>query len=66
MTRLRSSLSRFQPVEPMDPAEIERRKREAWQREGLIVARPEEIPSEWLAMGMTAWANERFGPRRGR
>lgn len=64
MTRLRSSLSRFQPVEPMDRAEIERRKREAWQRDGLVVVRPEELPGEWLARGVTAWANERYGQRR--
>lgn len=64
MTGLRSSLSRFQPVEPMGRDELERRKREAWQREGLVVVRPEELPGEWLARGIAAWANERYGPRR--
>lgn len=64
MTSVRSSLSRFQPQSRMDAGEIEQAKREAWQREGIVVARPEEIGSEWLARGMTAWANERYGQRR--
>ncbi len=63
MVPLRSNLARFMPVEPMDADAIEAHRRRAWREAGMVTVRPDELRSEWLARGIEAWANERFGPR---
>lgn len=55
-----SSVYRMGPkAEAQDPLEqwgrVERMRREAWRRHGLILVKPEELP-EPLASGIRAWA----------
>ncbi len=58
-----SSLGRFVPREETDPAELERKAVEAWRRRGKGLVDPQEIDSEWLKRGITAWLNKRYGER---
>jgi hypothetical protein len=63
---LRSSLAAHVAVEPAGAEQLDRMRRAAWHRQGVVMLRPEEIEAghPWLAQAARSWAIEAFGARK--
>ena len=63
MTGVRSFLSRHQPCEPASADELERMRRAAWRKQGVVMLRPEDIADDFLRQALINLAVARYGPR---
>ena len=59
----RSPLGRHVRSEP-SPLELEDMRKLAWQQQGVVMLRPEEVVDPWLRQALVNEAVRRYGRRR--
>jgi hypothetical protein len=64
MSELRSSLSRRQPRPPMEAEQLRRMRAEAWQGQGIVVIRPEDVEDDWIRQAIVNEADRLYGKRK--
>jgi hypothetical protein len=64
MSELRSSLSRRQPRPPMEAEQLRRMRAEAWQGQGIVVIRPEDVEEDWIRQAIVNEADRLYGKRK--
>lgn len=64
MSDLRSSLSRRQPRPPTETERLRRMRAAAWQGQGVVVIRPEDVEDDWIRQAIVNEADRLYGKRK--
>lgn len=64
MSAPRYAVTRY-PRSATNQEELAEMRRRAWQQQGVLTVRPDDIPDVWLRAGLLAWATAQYGPRPG-
>lgn len=59
----RSSLGRITPSGPTSTEELARMRRRAWQHQGVVMLRPEDVLDPWARQAIINEANRLYGKR---
>ena len=63
--RYRSCLARAQARAALSDDDLQAMRRAAWQQQGVITLKPEDVPDDWIRQALINEANRRYGRRGG-
>jgi len=64
MSELRSSLAWRQLRRPLEAERLRRMRAEAWQGQGVVVLRPEDVEDDWIRQAIVNEADRLYGKRK--
>ncbi|MFE0754144.1 hypothetical protein ACFW16_09335 [Inquilinus sp. NPDC058860] len=64
MSEPRGSLPRHRPHPPLEAERLHRMREAAWQSQGVVVIRPEDVEDDWIRQAIVNEADRLYGKRK--